>query len=70
MEEKKVANVVSLILHKFCICLAVLYVMPSLARWWRAGIVPLCAVWLHLKHCMQVWAPQRKKDIKLLKSVY
>ena len=29
----------------------------------------LCMAWPHLEHWVQVWVPQRKKDIKLIVSV-
>jgi len=29
----------------------------------------LCAVWLHLQHCVMVWVPQYKEDIKILETV-
>lgn len=42
----------------------------STASWARGGIVTLlCTLWPHLKHCVQVWVSQYKKDIKQLEPV-
>lgn len=37
----------------------------------RGGIVSLCTALVlpHPYHCMQVWLPQYKKDIKLLENI-
>lgn len=45
---------------------------PGNARQVRDGIVPLCTslVYLHLKHCMQVWAPQYKKLYTVILGVF
>lgn len=42
----------------------------STASWARGGTVTLlCTLWPHLKHCVQVWVSQYKKDIKQLEPV-
>lgn len=45
---------------------------PRTANQVRKGIVLLYSelVWPHFKHCVQVWALQYRKDIKLLENIY
>ena len=43
----------------------------GVASWVRQVIVPFCSVLmrLHLEYCIQVWGPQHRKDVELLKRV-
>jgi len=43
---------------------------PALPLGERRGCpTVLCAMQLHLQHCIQGWLPQRKKNTKLLESI-
>jgi len=35
----------------------------------KSGSTPFCTVWLHLKHCVQVWASKYKENRKLSESI-
>ena len=47
------------------------FIRHSMASWVREGIVLLCSELgqPHLDACVHFWAPQYKKDIKLLESI-